>query len=282
MYSILKIYMADVHYTDPSKESELPPYDDQAAADYVSNLQPIKDQKQKKRRNKLILLIVVLVLAAGAAAAYFLVLKKDKPTQQAPQTTQQTPVDTQPQIAKTEKYSSTDLALSFDHPNNWQINDSTQGLVKVDSPLLKLKDVNGQQVDARIVVTFLSAGSEVPRFSGDGAARSATAVQDSAKITYAAPSQNQREQTYLSFADFGTNGLDAVFVTGDSGYKKDQNIPEGDIKKIEPIISVTFVKCKDTECGPERSEALTLTPAEWASSSMLQAAQDILESLSVQ
>ncbi|HTE22617.1 MAG TPA: hypothetical protein VK674_06275 [Candidatus Limnocylindria bacterium] len=274
--------MADVHYTDPSKESELPPYDDQAAADYVSNLQPIKDQKQKKRRNKLILLIIVLVLVAGGAAAYFLVIKKDKPTQQAPQTTQPAPTETQPEIAKTEKHTSSDLALSFDYPGNWQINDSTQGLVKVESPLVKLKDVDNQPVDAKVVVTLLSAGSEVPGFSGDGGARSATAVQDSKKITYTSPSQNQREQTYLSFADFGRNGLDAVFITGDSGYKKDQNIPEGDIKKIEPIISVTFVKCQDTECSAERSELFALAPAEWTGNRMLQAAQDLLESLSIQ
>ncbi|MGH9856625.1 MAG: hypothetical protein ACRD4B_02155, partial [Acidobacteriota bacterium] len=251
----------DVHYTDPSRNTELPDYDPEAAADYVSKLEPIKERKAKSKRNKIILIVGLLLLAAGAAA-YFLFLKSEKSENQAPQTTQQTQTEEQPQIVESEKYESTDLNLSFEYPTNWKIDDSTQGLLTVSSPVTKLTDVNGEQSDAKVVVTFLSSGSEVPAFE-DGT--SATAVMDSEKITYDSPSQSQREQTFISFAGFGSSGLDDVFVTGDSGYQKDQIIPEADIKKIEPIISVRFYSCSDAECTGEGAGQYTIELDEWSS-----------------
>ena len=267
----------DVHYTDPSRESELPEYDEEAAAEYVSNLQPIREQKRKSKRNKLIFIIVFLVLVGGGAAAYFLFLKSDKP-KEAPQTAQPQ-AEQQAQVVESEKYNSTEMRLSFDYPKNWKIDDATQGLIKVESPVTKLKDVNGEQSDGKVVLTFLSAGSEVPGFKKG---TSATAVMDSLKITYDTPSQSQREQTYLSFAGFGASGLDAVFVTGDSGYQKDQFIPESDVKKSDPIISVTFYGCNDAKCEGEGSGSYTVATSEWADNQMLQATQPILKSLRVE
>lgn len=266
----------DVHYTDPSRQADLPEYDEAAAADYVSNLQPIKDQKKKSKRNKIIFVVVLSLIIVGAAAYFFLL--KPEPKQQTVQTSQPVQNQEQTEVVGTEKYSSTSLRLSFDYPKNWKLDDATQGLVKVESPVTKLSDINGESSDAKVVVTFLSAGSEVPAFEE----ASATAMIDSEKITYDSPSQNQRKQTYLSFAGFGAAGLDAVFITGDAGYQKEQIIPESDIKKIEPIISVTFYKCVDAVCGGEAAGAYTIAVDEWKSDSMLQAAQAMLESLRVE
>jgi hypothetical protein len=267
----------DVHYTDPSRQSDLPDYDPEAAAEYVSNLQPIKEQKRKSKRSKIILLLVFLLAALGAAG-YFFFLKPGEPAQEAPQT-QQPAQSQEPQAVASETYRSADLNLSFDYPNNWKVDESTQGLITVTSPVTKLKDVNGGQMDAKVVVTFLNTGSEVPAFEG---AASATAATDSEKIAYDSPTQNQREQTYLSFASFGGGGLDAVFITGDSGYQKDQFIPESDIKKSDPIISVKFYSCSDAECGGEGAGSYTVSVEEWSANPTLQAALAILKSLKVE
>lgn len=271
--------MADVHYTDPSRQTEPPSIDEQSTTDYVSSLQPIKDQKKKSKRN-IILITILLILAIAGAAAYFFVLKADEPEQLAPQTSEQAQSEQQqPVVAETETYSSQDLNLSFDYPKNWKIEDATQGMITVTSPVVKLADLNGETSDGKVVVTFLSAGSEVPAFDG---ATSALATRDSEKITYNSPSPGQREQTYLTFASFGGNGLGAVFITGDSGYTEGQLIPESDVKKIEPIISVWFYSCADAQCVDEGSGAYTISTDEWSSNGTTQAVLKLLKSLKVQ
>lgn len=269
--------MSDVHYTDPSRQSEPPEYDDKAAAEYVSNLEPIKERKRKSKRNKIIFAVVLLLAAAGAGV-YFLLLKPKEPAQ-TPQTAQPAQTEQEPSVVESAKYESTDLNLSFDYPENWKIDDAIEGLITVTSPVTKLKDVNGEQMDAKAVVTILSRGSEVPAFEGSS---TAAAIQDSEKITYDSPSQSQREETYLSFAAFGSAGLDTVFITGDNGYQKDQLIPESDIKKSDPIISVKFFGCSDGECAGEGSGPYTAAVDEWSANQMLQAALAVLKSLRIE
>ncbi len=268
----------DIHYTDPSRQSGVLEYDNETAAEYVNSLQPIKDGRRRKKRNRILAVVLFLAVTCGVAG-YFFLLKPDKPDQrQGPQTAPPQPVEEQVQIAKPKKFVSQDMNLSFEYPGNWNVDDSMQGLIQVESPVVKLADGNGEQSDAKVVVSFLSTGSEVPGFGES----SATATRDSEKITYSAPSQNQRAKTYLSFAAFGRSGIDAVFITGDNGYQTDQLIPESDIKKGDPIISVTFNSCDDADCGGEGSGAYTIQPDEWDGNEALQAVQALLKSLRVE
>lgn len=266
--------MADVHYTDPSRQSDLPEYDEENVEEYVNDLQPIKDRRRKTKRNRIILLVVIL-LAAASAAAWFFLIRDEKAQNPATQTTQpeQTTVDSQP--AQLENYTSSDLNISFDYPGNWELDDTTEGRLTVTSPVAKLADFNGEQVDGKVVVSFLKTGSNVPAFEGGS---SATSVIDSDKMTYDAPTQNQRKQTFLSFAGFGAAGLDAVFITGDAGYQEGQLIPESDIQKIEPIISVRFYRCQGSEC----KDSHTLGTGEWSVNQTILSAHAILKSLKVE
>lgn len=267
----------EVHYTDPSRRSDLPEYDNEAAAEYVSNLQPVKDDRRRKKRNRILAMMLLMLVVLGVAG-YFLFQKTDTPNQQqAPQTAQPQQTDGQAITTKIEEFVSQDMNLSFEYPGSWSVDDSTKGLVKVDSSVTKLTDINGEQSDAKAIITFLSTGSEVPGFGES----SATATRDSEKIAYSSPSQSQRAKTYLSFAAFGRSGLDAVFVTGDSGYQTGQLIPESDIKKGDPIISVTFYGCDDAACAGEGSGAYTIRTDEWESNETLQAIQNLLKSLRV-
>jgi hypothetical protein len=264
----------DVQYTDPSRQGsqpsdpELDNDDGQAASKFVSGLASVQEQRRKSKRNKNILIILVAVTAL-AAGGYFLFLKKapsqPEPSQQADQSqTEQTQ-----QTAPTEEYNSTDLQLALDYPGDWVVDDSEQGLLVITSPSVKIGDSNGVEVDAKVVFTIISAGSDVTGFVGTGG----LAVAQSEKITYVQPTQNQREQTYVTLVSFDGTALDVAYITGDSGYQKDQDVPKGDVAKIEPIISVTF---QDTAGEPVRISA-----GQWGTHPALVAAADIIKSLKI-
>lgn len=269
----------DVHYVDPSRENGPPEYDDEAAAEYVSHLKPVQDEKKQKKTKRIIMIVVVVVLVVGAAAAYFLFFKSDNSAKQTPAPSSQTETVASPEEIGTKKYTSTELRLSLEYPANWKVKDDVQGLVTFTSPVVKIKENNGGEVDAKIVLGLVAAGSDVPGYENSN---SATAVMDSEKITYANPSQNQRKQTYLSFAGFGSNGLDAIYVTGDFGYQKNQNIPKTDVQKIEPIIYVRFYLCNDNACEGEAGGPLSIDPAEWQTNQYVGLAKKTIESLRVE
>lgn len=268
----------EVHYTDPSQQSERPEYDNEAAVDYVNNLEHIQNERHRKKRSRVLMVTLLAVLTIGALG--YLYAKQFDISAQQPesQSVQTVKPDTSEQVAKSERFTSKDMSLSFDYPGNWSVDDSAKGLIRVESPVVKLADINGESSDSKVVLMIMSKNSEVPGFGDTGA----TAVRDSEKLTYTSPSQNQRAKTFLSFAGFGRSGLDAVFVTGDSGYQQGQSIPEDDIKNSDPIISVSFYSCDDAKCADEGSGAYTIKVDEWESSDTLQAVQNILKSVRVE
>lgn len=273
--------MADVHYTDPSRQSRLPDIDEEqpvSTAEYVQNLQPIKDRKRKNKRNALIGLTLLLLGVVGFGVYQFVLnkpLEKSTPASEQPATQTQAaePSDT------VETYTSEELGISFEHLSTWVIDDTTEGLVTISSPLVKLTGSDGQEVDGKVVVSFMGAGSEVPVYENT---QGLAALLDSEKITYDEPTPNQREQTYISFGGLTPAGINAVFVTGNSGYKKGQMIPEADVKKVEPIISVMFYQCPDTVCDPaDGASELAIEVESWAENQATVAALALLKSLKV-
>jgi len=75
----------------------------------------------------------------------------------------------------------------------------------------------------------------------------------SQKIKYAQPTAIQRGETYMTFVQYAESlmqgQLDAIFVTGDFGYQANQYVPKTDIAKLDPLISVTFLKCDTVRCA---------------------------------
>jgi len=246
-----------------------------STADFV---QAVKPKKQKGGKKKKLLVLLVLVVVAGlAAAAYFLVLKKeDKPaetTQQAQSTPP--PAAESADAALAEHYVSQELRLSLDHPTSWKLDNSTSGQIKLESPITKLATADGEQMDARVVLTLLNSGSQPPGFTGN----SGQAVAESEKFAYKAPTQNQRKETFLSFLGFGGgNDVDAIYITGDSGYQKGQTVPKTDVTKVEPVVAVVFVHCEGANC----KDSLSIAPATWSSNATLQTAKAILQSLIIE
>jgi len=268
------------HYSDPVRYSadEAPEPETHLSADYVNSLEPIRQRKARAKRNRLIFLTVLAVVAV-LAALYFLLLQPKPATAPPAQQVQQTEQAPRVNVDEpTDPYVSDAFGLSFDHPKSWQPEDTGQELV-VRSPVGKLADSTGAQVDGRIVVSFTAGGGKVPGY----ATGEPVAVIESQKLTYAKPSQNQRKQTYLSFVNFSQGGgIQEIFVTGDSGYKKGQVVPQVDVKKVDPIIRLVFEKCQGETCGSQAGGALVIAEGEWQKNPLLIQAEKLLQSLKVQ
>ena len=69
-------------------------------------------------------------------------------------------------------------------------------------------------------------------------------MKASEKIKYSNPTSVQRAETYLTFVQYSTTargeGIDALYITGDNGYQKDQYIPKTDMINLDPVIVVSF------------------------------------------
>lgn len=208
--------------------------------------------------------------------------QKSKETASVPQT-QSTPEPLQPTktipSAPPKHYLSSQFSLSLDYPENWQLTDvEDSGRLVLRSPTVKLKDAEGQPTDAQIVITMRDKQQKLTEFNTGNA----VAVLASEKITYTTPSQSQRAQTYLSFLHYGDSlvtTIDGVYITGDTGYKVGQAIPKADISPIDPVVSVTFVKCMDTNCSG--NEAFSVDNSMWNDKTFADPIKTILTSLSI-
>lgn len=111
----------------------------------------------------------------------------------------------------------------------------------------------------------------------------AVAVRESEKIAYTKPSSVQRGSTYLSFLQYASStatSLDGAYITGDVGYQKDQAIPKADFTPVDPVISLTFVKCADNSCTGEGTPIGVATTM-WEDASFGKPLKTMLQSLVV-
>ena len=266
----------EVQYSDPSRQGDRPPdpeldnESNESASKFVSGLDSIKEQHRKSKRNKIIFIsiIVILLLAVGGYFGFKFLNKEPAPQQQAQETSQED-TNQNEQTAPVEEYNSRDLQLSLEYPGNWEVDDSEIGKLLITSPETALTDAIGNEVQGKVVFTIVNAGGDIPGFVIDGG----TAAIASEKITYTRPSQNQRKQTHITLVAFEPTGVEAVYVTGDNGYKKDQFVPKSDVAKIEPNIAITFVDSS--------GELLSISADEWGVNPVLVAAAEIIKSLQI-
>jgi len=192
---------------------------------------------------------VLLVLALIGGGGYWFLYIHKSTNNKSSQTQAVTSAKVTSQIsATTTHYSSSNFYLAFDYPNDWVVVDNGGGIMTVTSPTMKLKTSSGEIVDGQVILSFRAKDQKLPELDGGNS----VATKQSTKIAYTRPTQNQRGSTYESFLRYSGNSntdtLDGVYVTGDSGYTLGQDIPKADIQKVDPIISITFVKCSDKTC----------------------------------
>jgi hypothetical protein len=229
-------------------------------------------RKPKKRWPRLLALIILIAIGFGL---YWLFSNKPepKPAQNIKQT-----ASTQT-AAPTKTYSSINFSLNFNYPESWTVVDNGGGQLTVTSPATQLKSSAGSQVTGKIILTISQKGQSLPMFDKG----SASAVIDSQKITYTKPTQSQRGDTYVSYLQYATTtttgALDGVFITGDYGYQKNQDIPKVDIANLDPVVSVTFTQCANSTCGGATTP-LGISASTWSNSSSSAAVLSMLKSLS--
>jgi hypothetical protein len=246
--------------------------------------EPLPPQYQKEKSKKGRYFIILLVIVLVTAAAYWFLLRPKPAKAPAKSTSRQTSSSSSvPRESKvdTDHYDSSNFNLGFDYPKGWKVSDvSGSGKLTAASPALKIKDTNNQQVDGQIIITIRDKTQKLSEFDKSAA----TAVLNSEKITYTKPTQTQRGDTYVSFLSYAgssSSGLDSIYITGDAGYQKDQDVPAVDISKIDPITNVTFLKCSDSKCSGTGSP-LTIATQNWQDSSFSSPIKTMLQSLAIQ
>jgi hypothetical protein len=225
-------------------------------------------------------LVILALLGGGGWLAYQKFVRKPAAdTTKPPVASESKTAATEDVPIVTDHHDSSYFNLGFDYPEDWQVVDKGGGLLTVTSPAITLGDATGQDTKALVVLSIMPKGQNVAEFTGS----SALAVRNSEKITYKNPTDVQRAQTYLSFLQYSasaTKALDAIFITGDFGYKTDQYVPKTDIAKLDPLIHVNFMACTDDSCA-KTDKPLALDPGQWANSKLQKPVLTILTSLAV-
>jgi hypothetical protein len=245
-----------------------------AKANFMSEVEPVKQFKKSRKLKITILVAVVFVVA-------IILVLLNSPKSHAPDESLVTTTETAQVQRKTisedvERYSSSQFFLSFEHPTDWEVVDeSRSGELTATSPLIDIP--SGESiVSGKVVLRIKNNTSKYEEFETGNS----TAVINSEKIKYLKPSSAQRGETYLSFLSYAGSAssslIDGVYISGDFGYQKEQAIPKVDIQKIDPNISVVFLACDGTCDLP-----LSITPDAWASSQFGQRVKNILLSLTV-
>jgi hypothetical protein len=163
-------------------------------------------------------IVIVLLLAAGGAYSLLGGKKADnKKVAHTAQTTQTTTLPVPKADAATPKtYKSTKLNIEFTYRTDWTMREnSDKSEITLTSPQISYQKKDG--VAAQGVFTLKFRNGIVPDAMKPTIAN-AVAVKDSEVIAYAAPADQQRKYTNLSFGGNGTN-QNFFMVTGSIAFK---------------------------------------------------------------
>lgn len=244
--------------------------------------QPAAVAPRKKRHPFLKALLILVLLAAATAGAWWIGNHEaSAPSTKLPAPTQSTkkaPATSQKPASPTTHYDSTRFGIGVDYPTTWKLTDTNDKLL-IASPSTQLTTASGSKVQGHVLVTVQNKQSSIPGFPSGGA----VSALESQKITYKQPTPIQRAQSYVSFLSYTQiTSLDAVYVTGDSGYLQNQLVPMSDVVQGNPLVSVTFVTCATSDCASGTPTPLTLQTSSWQTASFNQPVMNLLESIELE
>ncbi|MBI1857220.1 hypothetical protein HY003_00250 [Candidatus Saccharibacteria bacterium] len=247
----------DYHDT-PRPDSPRTPEGRDAYRDSLEETRDFADLTPPKYRSKLrsqrslgLIFVFGTLVVIGVIGYWFFVRTGPQESKPQPTSVRQSETSSKPTVAS-KHYISGQFGLSMDYPEDWVLTDvEGNGQLILRSPSNKFKNIRGgQDINGQIIIMIRTKQQKFPEFDKGNA----LATRASEKITYTQPAQNQRGQTFLSFLHLAGSTtsettIDAMFITGDTGYQLAQAIPKADILPIEPVISVAFVKCSDSSCS---------------------------------
>ncbi len=266
----------------PSSSSHETEEADYAAASYsTANYaqHALKTVPTKRRRGRW--MIALLVLIVITAVYWFGFRSTPKASAPQPSHSQQSQAAKGIIATKTQSYSSTEFTgLSFNYPTDWTLTETAgSGALTVVSPMIHLNDATGQTTSVAAVFAIRNKQQPLPEFDGGNA----VAARVSEKITYTQPSSTQRGSTYISFLEYAktvTNGIDGIYITGDTGYQLGQAIPKADLTPVDPVVSLTFAKCSSAPCSA-KDQHVTLASTDWNAKNLAQPLKALLASLTI-
>jgi hypothetical protein len=153
----------------------------------------------------------------------------------------------------------------------------------LQSPAEELLITPNQLVKGKITMTIQNLPpATIPGYQSGNA----TAVLGSQLITYTNPTATQRASTYISFLHYATStstpasNIDAIYITGNSGYQLNQYIPLADIQAVSPVVGITFSRCANAACSTS-GPATSITSTTWNTTSFSGTLLTLLKSLSI-
>jgi hypothetical protein len=234
---------------------------------------------KKNNKSKIVILLAVITLIV---AGVIFVLgssskKKTKTTNVTPtvQTTNTTPA----KVEAATPYSSAYYNLTFNLPSGWNVvNDNKQSLT-AQSAITNLVDVSGKSFNGRLVLSVTPTGQPPVGLKG----KDATAVVQSEKISYTQPTANQLAQSYISLVQYQSTvskaGLDAIIVTGNSGYTEAQIVPFSKLNALNPTIVIYFQSCSESKCLNPTN--MSINSSMWSDSNFKALIENLLKSFSL-
>jgi hypothetical protein len=248
-----------------------------------------KAKTHSKRRLAIKLLIVVIILLVAGVSYLWLLHRSDKNARYTSLYTtiigrQAAPVSkpkaklTSAITTVTKQYTSVNQGLTLNYPANWSVNETTDVLTIRSTPIL-LSTLTNKTFTGQVVLTIRNKTPPLTEFN----AGNSVATSESTIMTYVQPTSDQRGSTYLSFlqyADSVSGSLDGIYVTGNSGFQQGQAIPASDFVPIDPIVSVTFMKCSSAPCSGT-NQRVSINPAMWKESAFSGPILSMLESLAI-
>jgi hypothetical protein len=260
------------HY-DPGKD----PYAEPPIKDF-SHLLNGKPAPKSSRHiwRKLLIVFLILLILGGGAGAYWKFFRV-KPAKHVVHEVAKTQQAVSNKALPTSSYVSSGFGVTLNYPSNWLINDGGATSLSITSAVMKLTSDSGQSVNGKVIVLFQPEG-KIPSEFGSS---SAEAVLPSQLVAYTNPGSTQAAQTYLSFLQYSsatvTGTLNAIYVTGNYGFQKDDIIPQTDLTALNPLITISFGQCANTTCT--NLEDLSVSSSEWSNSSFARPILNILKSL---
>lgn len=277
----------DYHEPDPLNEHVVEPGDPDGIVEreQLEAVRPAPEIRRempkttRRKRHPFLKALLILIIIAGATvgAYYFGSHYGDKPASKtaAPKkaaTATQKPAESTV-VSTTKTYTSTPFALSFDYPTNWNVVEA-DGKITATSPSTSFTTLSGK-ANGVAVLTIQNKQTAIAGYPAAGA----FAALESPKLTYAKPSNVQRAQTYMSILGYtSADTIDALYITGDSGYQQGQLVPMSDVVKGNPLVSVQFVNC-GADCNGKTPQALSIKSMSWDGSALQTQITKMLESI---
>jgi hypothetical protein len=233
---------------------------------------------RKKRRWPRVIVALVLLVAATYGAYWIGDHQASTPASSQPKTVQKTQHQSapkQPVAPPVKTYESANFHMVLDYPATWKVTDTVSKLTFA-SPSLQLTQADGTKTSGHVLVTVQPKQTAIARYPADGA----VAVLESQKLTYTHPTPIQRAQTYLSLLSYQqSDGLDALYITGDSGYVQHQLVPLSDVLAGDPLIGASFASCSTPDCASGTVTPLTLLASSWPTASFSSQVVNLLQSI---